>query len=61
MTNTDSLEQLSKNPLTKKIMNYVKSVMTEMERQNNDFDIKREKIEQEIKRGARITKHRLHL
>ncbi|MDD5227168.1 MAG: hypothetical protein PHD53_00025 [Methylococcales bacterium] len=61
MTNTESIEQVSENTLTKKIMTYVENVMTEMERKSSDFDIKREKIEQEMSRGARLTKHRLHL
>lgn len=61
MINTDSIEQVSENTLSQKIMTFVENVMSEMERKSDDFDIKREKIEQEMNRGARLTKHRLHL
>jgi hypothetical protein len=61
----NTIEDSKKKPLTentasKKISSYVESVMSEMERNSSEFDNKRKEIEQEINRGARITKRGLH-
>jgi hypothetical protein len=61
MTNTESIEQVSKEIAPQKIVSFIASVMNEIERKSSEFDEKRAEIEQEIKRGARITKRGLHL
>ncbi len=58
---TDNIERLSESALPQKITNYVESVVNEIERKCSDFEFKREKIEQELSRGARIAKRGLHL
>lgn len=57
----DNIERLSESALPQKIANYVENVVNEIERKCSDFELKREKIEQELNRGARIAKRGLHL
>lgn len=55
------MTKTKENKLTRKITAFVENVMNEIERKSSEFDEKKAEIEQELKRGARLTKHRLHL
>lgn len=46
---------------TKEMTPYIERMLDKINRRNEAFDARKEKHNEEIDRGARTTKHRLHL